>query len=40
VFSHKSHYELWKMLAEEKITSELNEVLEDAEKQYKEENLS
>ena len=40
VFPHKSHYELWKMLAEEKITSELNEVLEDAEKQYKEENLS
>jgi hypothetical protein len=30
----------WDMLAEEKITSELNEVLEDAEKQYKEENLS
>ena len=40
VFAHKSHYELWKMLAEEKIRSELIEVLEDAEKQYKEENLS
>ena len=35
LFPHKTHYDLWKMLAEEKIQSDLAKAFE---KQHKEEN--